>query len=297
MHCKASVIIPTYNRNEDLIRAISSVLKQEFKEFELIIVDQSINHDQITQRFLRNLKDKRFRYYKVTPPSLPAARNFGASKAIGEIIIFIDDDVELKPNFIKEHVAAYSKSHQIGAVAGRIRGVTEEESNQLFKISPSGKRTGSFNYPHDGEVMAVRGCNMSFRKDVLIEIGGFDSGFIKDAYREDTDASFRVRKAGYTISYKSKADLIHFDAREGGCRDDSRLFNNLTTFKNNFRFFYKNQQMKDFPKFYLRHIYNVAPNPNPIIFAKRLYYLYRGSREAKNELMQNLPLIISKETS
>lgn len=128
---KVSVIIPTYNRNKVLTETIDSVLMQKFKSFELIIVDQSKKHSKQTVSFIENIKDKRFRYFKISPPSLPAARNFGLKKSNGEVIIYIDDDVVLDDNFIKAHYESYTKKKAV-AVVGRIKEKNKPVSDKLL---------------------------------------------------------------------------------------------------------------------------------------------------------------------
>src|SRR5690348_12211162 len=98
---KISVVIPTYGRDQVLVDTIGDVLKQKFDSFELLIVDQSVKHDKTTTTFLNQLQDDRVRYFLVSPPSLPAARNFAIAHAKSDIVLFIDDDVILKENFIK----------------------------------------------------------------------------------------------------------------------------------------------------------------------------------------------------
>src|SRR5215203_4156489 len=94
-----SITIPTFNREEVLVDTIRDVLSsQTFKNFELIVVDQSLTHDQATLDAIAAINDPRFRYFRATPPSLTAARNFALKKAKSPYIIYIDDDVRLDKN-------------------------------------------------------------------------------------------------------------------------------------------------------------------------------------------------------
>jgi glycosyltransferase involved in cell wall biosynthesis len=91
-----SIIIPTYNRQDYIALAIYSVLQQEFKLFEIIVVDDgSIDN---TERVVKNIQDPRITYYKKINGERAAARNFGIKKASGEFITFLDSDDLLKPN-------------------------------------------------------------------------------------------------------------------------------------------------------------------------------------------------------
>lgn len=91
-----SIIIPTYNRSDQLKNAIKSVAIQKFMDWEIIVVDDgSIPPAQITNM------DSRIQLYKTENRGRSAARNFGFSKASGKHVLFMDDDDELVPDFLE----------------------------------------------------------------------------------------------------------------------------------------------------------------------------------------------------
>lgn len=101
---KVSVIIPTYNREKTLLRAINSVLNQTHKDIELIIVDDNSNDG--TERLINNIKDCRIKYIKHNRNlGGSAARNTGILSATGEYIAFQDSDDEWLPNKLSEQLA------------------------------------------------------------------------------------------------------------------------------------------------------------------------------------------------
>ena len=69
-----------------------------------------------------------------------------------------------------------------------------------------------------GVVMTARGCNMSFRRDLLTRIGGFDPHI--EIFRDDTDGCFRVINAGYRVRFVPEAALVHLNAPSGGTRSE-----------------------------------------------------------------------------
>jgi glycosyltransferase involved in cell wall biosynthesis len=93
-----SVIIPTYNRADFIGQTIASVLKQDFEDFELIIVDDGSTDN--TKEVVAGIEDKRIRYYKKENAERGAARNFGAKKAGGEYLNFLDSDDLLNDNHL-----------------------------------------------------------------------------------------------------------------------------------------------------------------------------------------------------
>jgi GT2 family glycosyltransferase len=64
----------------------------------------------------------------------------------------------------------------------------------------------------------AQGCNMSFRKDVAIKLGGFDKRFGGSAHLEETDFCVRLIKGGYRMVFDPTAELIHLKDAAGGCR-------------------------------------------------------------------------------
>lgn len=236
---KASVIIATYGRDACLVNTIRAVLLQDYPDFELVVVDQTAKHTLEVESFLRNLDDPRYSYHLITPPSLPAARNFGLARTSGEIVIYVDDDVLPDPGFIRAHVKGYERSKQIAGLGGRVR--WGPISPQLPVLLAGGDWIGGLNFPGgEGELQTVMGCNMSFRRSALEEIGGFDPSYEGNALREETDVCFHLRHRGYQIWFEPQAALDHLVELTGGCREEERW---------NSCYFYQNDTL-----FYIRHL-------------------------------------------
>jgi GT2 family glycosyltransferase len=215
---KVSIIIPTYNRSTPFINTLKSLFAQNYKNFEIIVVDQSDKKFERKEKFLK-LNHERFTYLTSKLNSASSARNIGLKQARGEIILFLDDDVVFNKDLIANHIAAYSDKN-IGAVVGRVvsEGQTVElERRNIGRITPWGSFTDGFSSKIPQEVQTVITCNASWRKSVLDKIGDFDQNFTRPI-REDTDLSLRTRKAGYRIKFAPKAEVIHKRADSGGFR-------------------------------------------------------------------------------
>ena len=112
-----SVIIPTYNRASFLARAIESVLKQTYKNFEIIVVDDGSTDN--TKEILEPLKDKI--KYILTENKGPAhARNTGMQVANGKYIAFLDSDDAYLPIKLESQVSFLEKDSEIGMVFSEI---------------------------------------------------------------------------------------------------------------------------------------------------------------------------------
>jgi len=90
-----SVIIPTFNRKKELIKALKSVLRQTYSDFELLIIDDG-STDGTREKVKKFLGDKRIKYFYQENSGVSCARNLGIKKAKGEYIAFLDSDDEFR---------------------------------------------------------------------------------------------------------------------------------------------------------------------------------------------------------
>jgi glycosyltransferase involved in cell wall biosynthesis len=94
-----SVVIPTYNREQRILKTIQSVVEQDFTDWELIVVDDGSTDN--TEEVIKTLGNKLIRYFYKVNGERGAARNFGAKQAAGEYIFFLDSDDQIKPGYLK----------------------------------------------------------------------------------------------------------------------------------------------------------------------------------------------------
>ena len=249
---KVSVIVPTYNRGEPLCRTLESLFKQTYPNFEIIIVDQSTKKFPEKEEFLKANRHK-IRYFFAKTPNAAGARNLGVKKAKGEILLFVDDDVECSDKLISSHVKNYDND-KVGTVVGRIitSGQKIEENNKnVGRITPWGSFSGGFSSKVKQEIFDAITCNASWRKDVFVELGGFDENFT-GPIREDSDLAVRTRKAGYKIIFEPEAELVHLRTETGGFRkSEGRLKWYLGFFKSETYFFLKHIRWFWWPVFWL----------------------------------------------
>ncbi|MEM7064868.1 MAG: hormogonium polysaccharide biosynthesis glycosyltransferase HpsN [Cyanobacteria bacterium P01_B01_bin.77] len=250
-----SVVIPTYGREAVLCSTIENVLTQTYPAFEVIIVDQTQTHEPATTAYLKSLKtNPKVTLYTVDWASLPAARNYAVERSHGDIILFLDDDVELPQGFLAAHAHSYQTRSDIGAVAGRVfdrmKLAESNAAKQIQTLPPEAMDPGIAWYHIDlvhtvnpQQVLTARGCNMSFRREVFATHGlRFDERFQGSAVREESDFCLRFRRTGLKIWYDPAANLIHLGEETGGCHDISTrsLKYQLTFYHNHFLMALKN---------------------------------------------------------
>jgi GT2 family glycosyltransferase len=221
-----SVVIPTLNREAVLCDTIRTLLAREADSpFELIVIDQSDSHEESTSRYLSSVAD-RIIYRRASYKSLPRARNEGLSVAKGEIVVFIDDDVEIQPGFLSGHLAPYADP-KVWMVTGPsprpndpVRGRQEISDDDYRRLFADDRIVMHVDFDHAPCSWAF-GCNFSIRKSVALRVGGFDENFKGNAVGEDAEFCHRVKKSGGTIYYAGRAALVHLMTESGGCRSDA----------------------------------------------------------------------------
>ncbi|WP_427159716.1 hormogonium polysaccharide biosynthesis glycosyltransferase HpsN [Aliinostoc sp. HNIBRCY26] len=309
-HPLVTVIIPTYGREEPLRDSIADVLNQNYPNFEVLVVDQSPTHQADIQSYLEELaaKDK-IKWFRLSWASLPGARNYGVRRSAGEIIIFIDDDVKLTPDYISNHVKNYLQNPEIGAVAGRVFDRMKlGESKGEFEIEylpPEAMNPGIAWYHIDlvhtikpQQVLSARGCNMSFRREIFTKYGlRFDERFRGSAVREESDFCLRFRQTGYKIWYDPEACLVHLGEETGGCHDISMrsLKYQFTFYHNHFLMAMKNLTANQALRLYARlfdcHVLGRPPchkSGSPIKVLTRGIFYILGFFNALGTVIQSL---------
>lgn len=212
-----SVVIATLNRGADLCDTLSDFLAGEDQpSFELIVVDQSDQVDEATQALLSHHR-ARLTYVRRREKGLTSSRNAGLALCRGDIVVFVDDDVRLLPGFLRAHAAAYAHSDCRGAT-GPVYARAEAAPENLARI-----RARLAEQPLDARAISsvgwVPGCNMSFRRRALLDIGGFDERY--EIHCDDADVSHRIKLAGGRLVFHARAALVHLESPSGGTRDAS----------------------------------------------------------------------------
>lgn len=290
-----SVIIPTYGREEILRETLASVLQQDYPRYEVLVIDQTAQHQPETQAFLDELAAaQKIRLFQVNWASLPGARNYGVRRSSGDVVLFLDDDVQLPAGFLTAHGRNYLERPEVGAVAGRVfdRMKLAESASGLTidYLPPQAMDPGIAWYYIDlvhtckpQQVLTARGCNMSFRRSVFEQHNiWFDERFRGSAVREESDFCLRIRQTGMQIWYDPEANLVHLGEETGGCHDiTTRSFQyQITFYHNHFLLGLKNltlwQATRLFIKLFDCHVLGHPPcykSGSPIkVLSRALFY-------------------------
>jgi len=276
---KASLIIPTFNRDKVLCDSITCALNQDYSDYEIIVVDQSDSHDLETQGFLDRLPTS-VRIIKHNPPSLTGARNRGIQEARGDIVIMIDDDVIIKKDFIKQHLKYYDDPDVVG-VTGRIQQHNKyvNKTMPLFKdeflrwVSPH-----TFSDRNKKEAFRLAGGNFSVRKKSALQVGLFDENFIGTAWGEEIDFSLRLRLLDKKLIYNPAAYIYHLCEKSGGVGNRAR-FSAFSVYSKPYNLAYlieKNNLNKRFYPLLIWYIYRPLFCKKDYLSPKGIGFILRG---------------------
>jgi cellulose synthase/poly-beta-1,6-N-acetylglucosamine synthase-like glycosyltransferase/peptidoglycan/xylan/chitin deacetylase (PgdA/CDA1 family)/spore germination protein YaaH len=197
-----SIIVPAYNEELVIGNTISSLLASEYSNYEIIVVDdgsQDRTSEVVADRFGTN---DRVRLLTVANAGKAAALNMGIRNARGEIIVALDADTLFAPQTVGA-LAHRFHDKRIGAVAGnakvgnRVNLITRWQALEYITSQNLDRRAfASLNC-----ITVVPGAVGAWRKDLLLEAGGFPS----DTLAEDQDLTLRIRRLGYKIGYEETA--------------------------------------------------------------------------------------------
>ena len=174
-----AAIICTHNRDSYLGAAIDSLLKQDYDNYEVLVIDNA-SSDRTREVVNSRLDDPRLKYYYEPVLGLSVARNRGAKETNAPILTYLDDDAEASPQWLKVIGEAYQENEKLAIVGGKVTLIWPEGITPPKWISDDMAR-GLGLYDLGDEIVYIdnpnltpRGLNYALRRRFLEEIGGFD---------------------------------------------------------------------------------------------------------------------------
>lgn len=192
-NCEYSIIVPVYNRPDEVAELLESLTAQTVKDFEVIIVEDGSERDcrAVAEQYAGKL-DVRYFAKKNSGPG--PSRNYGAERAKGEWLIVLDSDVVVPPGYLQA-IADELASAPADAFGGPDRAhpsFTDTQKAISYSMTSFFTTGGIRGGKKKLDKFYPRSFNMGVRRDVYLRLGGFS----KMRFGEDIDFSLRIVGAG-----------------------------------------------------------------------------------------------------
>jgi len=249
-----SVIIPSFNREKLIIKAIKSVLNQSFQDFEILIIDDASTDN--TNKVVSNLNNNKIKYFRLNKNSGQCiARNYGIKRANGEYIAFLDSDDEWLPEKLRLQIECFEKNgKKLGIVYGYsyqkdvIKNETILIDREYYRGNIHAKFLEGFCPPTPSLFLV--------KKKALEEVNGFDENLITFV---DLDLWLRL-SAKYEFDYVEVPLIIKYE------QIGDQYVNNFEKRYNGYRLFMKkwqdeikrNKGKKGFAEFKTHMVYTIV---------------------------------------
>jgi glycosyltransferase involved in cell wall biosynthesis len=208
-----SVIIPTYNRRDSLLRTLDSLKQQTFSmdRLDVIVVDDGSMDD--TQTLASHKFPFTFRYLQQKNQGATAARNYGATTSQSEILVFIDDDITISPQTLEAFADTFEQRTRVLAM-GTINKRSIVDASVYTPVVLT--MTDHALIAHDDVEFHFIECNselLACRRRDFIDIGGFQDPTEGHGWPnwDDVDFGYRAYLKGFRLLGTSKAIAEHWD--------------------------------------------------------------------------------------
>ncbi len=203
---KYSLIIPVYNRPQEVDELLESLTKQTYKNFEVVIVEDGsqVTCEDVIQKYKSSLIIHYF-FKENTGPG--TSRNYGAERSTGDYVIFLDSDCVAPEHYLEEvnHALENNYSDAFGGPDKAHASFTNLQKAINYSMT-SFLTTGGIRGAKKGlDKFYPRSFNMGYSKEVLKKTGGFASM----RFGEDIDMSLRILENGFTTMLIEKAFVYH----------------------------------------------------------------------------------------
>ena len=190
---KYSIIVPVFNRPDEVDELLSSLLNQTFTDFEVLIVEDGSQKpcDEVCNKYA----DRLDLHYFMKPNSGPGqSRNYGAERAKGEYLLILDSDVVLPKGYLNaiEEELKCEPADAFGGPDAAHESFTDTQKAISYSMTSFFTTGGIRGGKKKLDKFYPRSFNMGIRRDVYMELEGFS----KMRFGEDIDFSIRIFKAG-----------------------------------------------------------------------------------------------------
>jgi GT2 family glycosyltransferase len=225
-----SVVVPNKDHPELLARCVDSLSKSSYANWELIVAENGSQRPETFAYYRELAKLPNARVVEWTKPfNYAAVNNSAAARAHGELLLFLNNDVEaINPDWL-EALVKIAVQPGVGAVGAKLYYADDTIQHAGIVVGMGGVAGhGHLSFPRQAagymqrltytqNVAAVTGACLLMRKDVFAAVGGFDEAFVL-AFN-DVDLCLQVLAKGYRVVWTPDAELYHFESKTRGPED------------------------------------------------------------------------------
>jgi glycosyltransferase involved in cell wall biosynthesis len=207
-----SVIIPTYNRKDWLRQTLESLVKQDYppEKFEVLVVDDGSTDG--TEEITSSAFPFRLKYFWQTNQGDAAARNKGVLQSRADILLFIDDDILLAPDYLSNLLKEHEQSPCRIVVGTDHLWLEDGYPPPQMTLAVTLTNINGGDKAEEIPFTDVCSNNMSIRREEYLAIGMMSNlGFRGSSIWCDVDFAFRAYKKGYTFYRSARAICWHRD--------------------------------------------------------------------------------------
>jgi GT2 family glycosyltransferase len=195
-----TVAICAYNAADTIGECLSSMIALNYPALDILVINDGSRDatSEIAHQF------RTVRVIDVPNGGLSAARNLALQHATGEIIAYTDADVRADPDWLTYLIQPFVNSNAAAVGGPNVVPADDPWMAQCVARAPGGP-THVLLSDHTAE--HVPGCNMAFRRNVLLDLGGFNPVFVRAG--DDVDICWRLQRKGYRIAFSPSALVWH----------------------------------------------------------------------------------------
>ena len=198
---RVSVVVCAYNAERTMDACLASLAVLNYPDYEVIVVN-----DGSRDRTLEIAESHGYcRIISQPNKGLSAARNVGAEAATGEIVAYTDSDCVADPDWLTYLVAKMEASGLAACGGPNFPPPEDSLVPAAVAVAPGGPTHVLLS---DEVAEHIAGCNMAFRREALLDLGGFDP--VYRAAGDDVDICWRFQDAGFVIGFSPAAIVWHF---------------------------------------------------------------------------------------
>lgn len=230
---KISVVIPMYNAENTIVRALDSVKNQTYKaNYEIIVVNDGSkdNSQQVVEAYIAQNPELNIQLINQSNGGVSKARNIGLKNAKGEYIAFLDSDDQWLPHKTETQMKIFEKNNEVDFLGAGFHGFgIKENKGYLKKITFKNLLFRNFFQP----------STILMKKEIVDKVGFFDEN---QRYAEEGNYFFRVSQ-NYQCYFLNESLIVFGDGKSGF--GESGLSSNLVEMQKgelkNLKFAYKNK--------------------------------------------------------